>query len=833
MPLKERECMNRNRVLVTALLLSVVTFAGLIPSAAASTGKWRNINPTEYTSIPNVQLNSIYVLNGGTSGIGSGNAWAVGRNGTVFYWDGFSWLNQSVGTPCSLNSVNFGSPSSLPMSASSAGSSAGIIVGGQATSSGCPGRISLFWDGFSWFPYTGTGLNDARNLTGVFLVSANQNTGTSAYTLDAWAVGLNATAGAFYHFGGVPGSGGSWNEQNVADSSSTGCEVDTIYMVSANEGWAAGKCGRIYHYFGGNWELAPGVSFSWAGAGVDWKSVFMDSTTDGWAVGTANTIAHYTGGIWTCCTNPGGVIGTPTLRSVSFVSSSEAWAVGDATANGATIIHYSNGQWTGLQPNQVPTLLGLNGVHATGGSNVWAVGQSGSIILWDGSIWGSITAPLQTNFNSVWMTGSSDGVAVGNLTLGGPTITKWDGVKWWRPQGTVSSTDLWGTWELNSGEWWVVGGGEGVYPYTARHFSGTVVPGPETVTPPTCPGATSCILLTVSGTASDNVWSAGTAGLIAHWTCPGGVCSWGGPFPTYSADPVTNTWRSLAFVGGDQNNGWVVGFDSAPAAPLVYCYNNACSMVASTPELWESVPIPGSVPASTQLNSVSTQLDNSNHVWIAGSNGIILLIDGNTKTITPTVTVSTYNLTSIFVDSSTDGWAVGQDTATSLPVFVHYDGTGWNPVSTIPPFNNVGRLQSMYLLSSTNGFAVGTTAGANGLISLGMMFHLDPPGGVYATINANQTSSSTASSSVVSSSISSYTSSYTSSPPVTTTSSLTTTVLSTTVSTMTVVSTSTTSASTVSTPMILPAVPGFPWESIITGLMLGMAALAIVRRRKK
>jgi hypothetical protein len=33
--------------------------------------------------------------------------------------------------------------------------------------------------------------------------------------------------------------------------------------------------------------------------------------------------------------------------------------------------------------------------------------------------------------------------------------------------------------------------------------------------------------------------------------------------------------------------------------------------------------------------------------------------------------------------------------------------------------------------------------------------------------------------------------------------------------------------------MILPAVPGFPWESIITGLMLGMAALAIVRRRKK
>jgi hypothetical protein len=33
--------------------------------------------------------------------------------------------------------------------------------------------------------------------------------------------------------------------------------------------------------------------------------------------------------------------------------------------------------------------------------------------------------------------------------------------------------------------------------------------------------------------------------------------------------------------------------------------------------------------------------------------------------------------------------------------------------------------------------------------------------------------------------------------------------------------------------MVLPAVPGFPWESIIAGIILGMTALAIVRRRKK
>jgi hypothetical protein len=33
--------------------------------------------------------------------------------------------------------------------------------------------------------------------------------------------------------------------------------------------------------------------------------------------------------------------------------------------------------------------------------------------------------------------------------------------------------------------------------------------------------------------------------------------------------------------------------------------------------------------------------------------------------------------------------------------------------------------------------------------------------------------------------------------------------------------------------MVLPAIPGFPWESIIVGIIVGMTVLAIVRRRKK
>jgi hypothetical protein len=71
----------------------------------------------------------------------------------------------------------------------------------------------------------------------------------------------------------------------------------------------------------------------------------------------------------------------------------------------------------------------------------------------------------------------------------------------------------------------------------------------------------------------------------------------------------------------------------------------------------------------------------------------------------------------------------------------------------------------------------------------------------------------------------------------TTTSQVATTVVSTAVSTVTVESTPTTtvssSTSSVSTPMVLPAIPGFPWESIIAGLILGAVAIAAVRRIKR
>jgi len=831
-----RDSRRKNRLVAAVLLLATLIAAlNFAPAANATAGAWRNINPTQYTAVPNLRLNSIYILNGGTSGKGSGDGWAVGNNGTIFYWDGFSWKNQtSTAGGCNLHSVNFGgngigsgSPPSVPMSPFA--SNAGFIVGGNTSQIVCRGEIALFWNGFSWYNMT-TGLNtDTGNLTSVFMTCAyGSNSACSSTQVDVWAAGMNATAGTTYRLTGVPIPATGWTQ--VAVPGSTGCRINSIYMVSTLEGWAVGNCGKIYHWFGGGWTNP----FTFAG--VDFNSVFMDSASHGWAVGTDGEISQFIGGIWASPTSPATT--SQTFRSISMVSSTEAWVVGD----GATIVHltYVNGAptWSALAVNLVPTLNGLEGVHATGGSNVWADGDTGSILEYDGSIWGSITAPLQTTYNAVFMSGDSDAVAVGNRTVSGgiasPTVVRWDGVKWYRPQGaSVAATDLYGAWEASSSEFWVVGGGEGVFPHVA-HFNNGVF---ADVTPPTCPALTpDCLLFSVYGTASNNVWAVGTGGIFAHWD----GTSWGTIAPFVALpNPTTTVWRSVTFVGGDPNKGWAVGFDSAAPSPEIYCYNNACAMLSSTPEAWASVSAPSGVPANTQLNSVSTELDNSNNVWIAGSNGVILLINGNTQTITPTFTVGTYNLTSIFVDSSTDGWAVGQDTATHLPVFLYYDGTSWTTMAISPPVpsTDTGRLNGMFLRSSTNGFAVGTPIEDTMIspASLGMMFHLDPPGESIATATSSSTSSSSASLTTIvsSSSTSSTSTSATTLPYIVTTSPSATTVVTTSISTLTVGSTPTTVSSAtsfVSTPMVVPAIPGFPWESIIAGLMLGVIAIAVVRR---
>jgi hypothetical protein len=41
-----------------------------------------------------------------------------------------------------------------------------------------------------------------------------------------------------------------------------------------------------------------------------------------------------------------------------------------------------------------------------------------------------------------------------------------------------------------------------------------------------------------------------------------------------------------------------------------------------------------------------------------------------------------------------------------------------------------------------------------------------------------------------------------------------------------------TTSSGPTTPLVAPPIPGFPWESIIAGIVIGLSLLVIMRRRR-
>jgi hypothetical protein len=384
-----------------------------LPLGYSSTGIWRLLNPTELIPGPPASnIRGVYAVVGGTGSINSGNVWAVGDQGLIFHWDGFSWGNPGPSpSQCVLRSVNFGGPL-LPSDSGFSGistgttSSPGWIVGGTGTGAGgaCTHATALYNDGTSWATYD-AGLSGIDNLTSVYTI-------TGSASVEAWAVaGAGTGAGSFLHWFGNPGGSVAW----IADSYVAPAPVNSVYMThgftlgSADDGWAVGDGGRIYRFSGGHWGLFWTVS-----PAVNLHGVAFDSTTDGWAVGDGGNVFHFASGTWSGPVS--GVPATTNLLSITMLNNNEAWIVGTVDANGPTIVHGTS--LTGTvhllripMGSQLPSAGNLYSVaYAISGNNIWTGGAGGVLALCssgcsDSSFWGTTTAPLPVNFTSVYMTG--------------------------------------------------------------------------------------------------------------------------------------------------------------------------------------------------------------------------------------------------------------------------------------------------------------------------------------------------------------------------------------------------------------------------------------------
>ncbi|HKM77052.1 MAG TPA: hypothetical protein VJZ32_11615 [Candidatus Bathyarchaeia archaeon] len=465
--------------------------------------------------------------------------------------------------------------------------------------------------------------------------------------------------------------------------------INQCAFVNPTLGPNLGCTALAIHWDGVGWRLQT-AGLTGINAGPLWDA-FMVGPTDVWAVGentagNAGVFWHWTGvpglgGGWNMPQAPiPGVI----FYSIFMVSSTEGWAIG----SGGAIWHYTGGAWSAFtSPASGITTCGtessgvsLRSIFMISPTEGWAVGDCGTIIQYISGTWNGPVSPGTTSFNllSVFMVSSNEGWAFGQRG----TIIHYSGGSWSLLSSNLVPTSPVGAMNFNS-----------------AYFN----------------------------TPSDG-WGVGTDGVIMHFD--------GTNYGTVTS-PTINNFTSISFgppLTGpiDPNDGWAVGNASAPS-PIVPA--PGANTLEPTVYHWNGFVWTKGVSVGTTNNLNSVFMVDSGDVWTVGG-GIqhtasCTLIDcpvilhftgGSWNTITPPP--GAYVLKSIFMVSSNEGWAVGEQAGTctsptvctTLPsgIILHYTVSGgvgtWavfpspsSPTPT-PPLNSV------FMLSADNGWAVGDNA---------------------------------------------------------------------------------------------------------------------------
>jgi photosystem II stability/assembly factor-like uncharacterized protein len=432
---------------------------------------------------------------------------------------------------------------------------------------------------------------------------------------------------------------------------------------------------------------------------------------------------------------------------------------------------------------------------------------------------------MPINPNDGWAVGKAGAGTDGALE---PTIIHWNGFVWTRGVAIGTSNDLNSVFMVSSGDVWAVGGetcDDSTCP-VIMHFTGGTW---NTVTPP----AGAYILNSLFMVNSGEGWSVGClgtssqcitkiapggTGIILHYTVTGGVGTWA-IFPS----PVTPPLNSLFMLG--PNEGWAVG-DGGVTGPTVLHYT-----VTGGLGTWNLVNVAG-FPASAVVNLNSIFMLGTTSGWAVGgivpptcpvkpcspvffaAGPVIITWDGTkwTRIATPDLPGEGKPvLRSVYFTGPNDGWAVGTPGELVVTIF-HWGGVRWSQVTLSPSLLGVApptippTLNSVYMISPSIGWIVGSPPDFSstpiaGTAPLSTILWFAPFGSI-STATSTLVSTVTVSTTIVQNFI-------TSTSPIFTGSSVTTTT------------------STWQGP-----VPGFPIESILAGIVLGLAALAVLRRQR-
>ena len=396
-------------------------------------------------------------------GTAGGDVFAVGNDGVVLHYDGSDWTEMSCDTGGRTLESVWGSDSDdvyavgydmiMHYDGDSWGETPGApypyakaVWGTAADDVHVVGyEEALLYDGSTWTE-TGLGISWYEQYAiwgtaaaGLYVVGKFE--ATYRYSGGAWSrladipraewYGLWGTSGADLFAVGKLGTIARYNGTDWSSmASGTEQELRDVWGSSGSNVYAVGENGTILRYNGTSWSH---VSSGWSGG---FAAVSGNADDNVYAVGV-EIILYYDGASWT--EDPFGVSSGGGI-SVWVSPEGDVFVGGHVGGQGA--VHHKEGTgWT------TDTVAGTNvllwDLWGTSADDVFAVGDSGTIVHFDGGDWTAMTSGTSDSFRGVWGSASDDVFAV---TLAGD-VFRYDGASWTElPAGwAYPLLDVWGS----------------------------------------------------------------------------------------------------------------------------------------------------------------------------------------------------------------------------------------------------------------------------------------------------------------------------------------------------------------------------------------------------
>lgn len=370
------------------------------------------------------------------------------------------------------------------------------------------------------------------------------------------------------------------------------------------------------------------------------------------------------------------------LRRVWGTSATNLWAVGDS----GTILRYDGKVWA---PIASGTTANLNYVWGVSDSDVWATGDAGTLLHWDGTKWSQLTLPsgFIQNLYGIWGNAANDVWFVHDSATATRSLLRWNGTQLSAPTNSPA-TNLRPLYGASANE--VFTGGSSGYRYDGSNwvssgsfnslalnylgFSRTKIYAVTNANVYQWDGAMwkthttglSTQLRDIWGTSDTNLWASSDQGMLFY----NGV-AWS---PATAAASYSN-------FGTGPNDIWSVGY-------------------GGTIQHWTGAPPWTDASPGPRIGLNAVWAANDKDIWTVGTSltntGAALHGDG--KTWTAVDPKSTRPLYAVAGTSASDVWAVGAN-----GTIVHYDGTAWATVAS-PTTSN---LYGVYALSANRAWAIG------------------------------------------------------------------------------------------------------------------------------